>query len=69
MNKVKNRFKEGMRINVNAGNVFSARQIPDWVEGNVEEILDTQFTVRTLDGRISFRSYGDKGRTWDFDGG
>jgi hypothetical protein len=72
MDKVKNRFKEGMVININAESVFGAQRNPKWTEGRVVDILDSQFTAHipsyteTGEYRIVYRMYTELGRTWNF---
>ena len=75
MNKMKMRLEGNPTVRINARSVFSARQEPDWVEGRVVDVLDTQFTAHIPSFKMSgeyqivFRCYADKGRTWDFNDG
>jgi len=75
MNKIKVRLEKETTCRINNRSIFSARQQPDWIEGRILDILDTQFTAHvpsfTVSGeyKVVFRSYSDKGRTWDFNRG
>ena len=58
-------MEPGLKVRIDDRAIFSAGQGKNWIDATVVDVLSTQFTCLTEDGRTQFRLFPDVGITWE----